>query len=214
MPFWICDDDRVTTAAPVEFRARVGRGLTVVIAVLGVAAVVSTAVDDPEVALRYGPAMLVPAAVAWLLFARPAVIVSDAGVELRNVLRTIELPWPSIERVDTKYALTLHSAYGVYAAWAAPAPGRAQTLRSGPQDLAHLPPSSYIGGGVRPGDLVTSASGQAAAYIRQRWQELHDAGHLDDPRLEHARPVVRWHVLPAVAVLALVATAVVAARSL
>lgn len=214
MPFWICDDDRVTTAAPVEFRARVGRGLTAAIALLGVVALVSTAVEDPAAALRYGPALLVPAAAVWLLLARPAVIVSDAGVELRNVLRTIDLPWPSIERVDTKYALTLHTAYGVYAAWAAPAPSRAQTLHSGPQDLAHLPESSYIGGGVRPGDLVTSASGQAAAYIRRRWQELHDAGHLNDPRLEHARPVVHWHVLPAVAVLVLLAAAVVAARSL
>ena len=88
-----------------EFRARVGRGLTAAIAVLGVIALVATAVEDPAAALRYGPALLVPAAVAWVLFARPAVIVSDAGVELRNVLRTIDLPWPSIERVDTKYAL-------------------------------------------------------------------------------------------------------------
>lgn len=198
----------MTTRPPVEFRARFGLGLTVAVAVLCGAAMVATLLEDPAAALRYAAPLALPAVVVWALFGRPAVVVSDAGVELRNVLRTIELPWPSIERVDTKYALTLHTAYGTYAAWAAPAPSRIQTVNATPSDLAHLPESSYIGGGVRPGDLLTSASGQAAAYIRLRWEELRDEGYLDAPRLERDRPVVRWHVVPALAVAALAAVAV------
>ncbi|WP_217617392.1 PH domain-containing protein, partial [Cellulomonas sp. GbtcB1] len=62
----------------------------------------------------------------WAAYWRPAVLVSPAGDELRNVTRTIELPWPTIQRVDTRYAHTLHTAYGDYAAWAAPAPSRAR----------------------------------------------------------------------------------------
>lgn len=195
-----------------EFRPRLGRALTVAVAVLAVAGVVLTAVDDPAAALRYAPVFALAAVLVWAVFGRPTVLVSDGGVELRNVLRTIELPWPAIERIDTKYALTLYTAYGVYAAWAAPAPSRVQALTATREDTRHLPESSYIGGGIRPGDLAGTASGDAAAYIRRRWQELHDAGHLDTPRLERDAPRVRWHVLPILGVAVLTAVAVVALR--
>jgi hypothetical protein len=33
-----------------------------------------------------------------------------------------------------------------------------------------------------------------AAAVRDRWSELRAAGHLDDPRLEHDRAQVRWHL--------------------
>lgn len=204
----------MTTSPPVEFRARFGRGLSVGVAVLCAAAFVLTLVEDPRAALRYAALLALPALAVWVVYGRPAVVVSDAGVEVRNVLRTVELPWTAIERVDTKYALTLHTAYGTYAAWAAPAPSRVQTLASSPEDTRHLPASTYIGGGVRPGDLLSSSSGQAAAYIRRRWDELHEAGHLDAARLERARPVVRWHVGSVAAVLLLAAAAVASLRLL
>lgn len=203
----------MTADTTVEFRARFGQALALAVAALSAVGLVLTLVEDPAAALHYGPVLVLVPVVVWALLGRPAVVVSDAGVEVRNVLRTIELPWPSIERVDTKYALTLYTAYGVYSAWAAPAPSRAQTMSAGPDDVRHLPESSYIGGGLRPGDLPTSASGQAAAYIRRRWDDLREAGYLDDPRLERDRPRVRWHVGPAAAVLVLAAVAVVALRT-
>ena len=43
----------------------------------------------------------------WAVFWRPVVAVDDGGVRLVNVLRTIDLPWPSILAIDTKWALTL-----------------------------------------------------------------------------------------------------------
>jgi hypothetical protein len=192
----------------VEFRPRSGRVLTVGAAVLAAAGAVTTLVQEPGVGVRYLPAFVLGVVLVWALFDRPAVLVSDGGVEVRNVLRTIELPWPSIERIDTKYALTLYTAYGVYAAWAAPAPSRSSTLRATPQDTRHLPETSYIGGGIRPGDLAGTPSGDAAAYIRRRWEQLHDAGHLDAPRLERDRPRVHWHLVPAAGVAALAALAV------
>lgn len=194
------------------FRPRFGRGLTIAIAVLALVGLVLAALEAPATALRYGPTFALVVVTVWAFLGRPAVVVSDAGVELRNVLRTIELPWPSIERIDTKYALTLYTAYGVYAAWAAPAPSRVQVLNAAPDDTRHLPESSYIGGGIRPGDLAGTASGDAAAHIRRRWEELRDAGYLDAPRLERDRPRVQWHVLPALGVAALAAIAVAALR--
>lgn len=209
----VWDDLGMTAETTVEFRARFGRALALAVAAVSGIGLVLTLVEDPASALRYGPVLVLFPVVVWVLLGRPAVVVSDAGVELRNVLRTIELPWPSIERIDTKYALTLYTAYGVYSAWAAPAPSRSQAMSATPGDVRHLPESSYVGGGVRPGDLPTSASGQAAAYIRTRWEALRDAGYLDDPRLERDRPRVRWHVVPAVGVALLTALAVVALRT-
>lgn len=196
----------MTSAPPVEFRTRSGRALSVLVAAVCAVALVSALVDDPGTAVRFAPALVLPAVVVWALFGRPAVVVSDDGVELRNVLRTIRLPWGAVRRVDTKYALTIETPAGSYSAWAAPAPSRVQTMGSSPEDLRHLPESSYIGGAVRPGDLLSSASGQAAAYIRRRWQELADAGELEPARAADVQ--VRWHGVQAAVVVVLAALAV------
>lgn len=195
----------------VVFRPGFGRVLAVVVWVLCAVAVVSGLVEGPG-NWRWFPVVAFVAALVWAAYWRPAVVVTPAGVELRNVLRTVELPWPSIELVDVHYALTLETAWGTYSAWAAPAPSRARARTSGPSDMAHLPESTYGSGRtVRPGDLLSSDSGQAAALVRRRWEEARDAGLLTDARVERDRPVVRWHT--GVIVL-LVALAVVSALAL
>ncbi|HEY0186542.1 MAG TPA: PH domain-containing protein [Cellulomonas sp.] len=184
----------MVSADVVEYRPAFGRVLAVVMAVLGLGGLVAGLIADAAVTLPYTAPVLLVVVAIWAAYWRPAVVVSPAGVELRNVTRTIELPWPTIQRVDTRYALTLHTAYGQYASWAAPAPGRTRVLASRAQDTQHLPESSYgPGGTVRPGDLASSGSGQAAILVRTRWEELRDAGLLDDARLERDRPRVRWH---------------------
>ena len=181
----------------VEFRPGFGRGMTWVTGALCAVALGATAWGAPHEGLRVAPVLAFVSTAVWALFGRPAVVVTPAGVEVRNVLRTIDLPWPSIQRIDTKYALTLFTTYGSYAAWAAPAPSRARTLQAGPDEVARTSEARAVG--VRPGDLANSASGQAAAYIRRRWDELREAGVLDRPRLERDRPRVQWHVATIVA---------------
>lgn len=196
----------MVSADVVEYRPAFGRVLAVVVATACGVGLVTALVTDPGALLPSLAPMLLAVVAVWAAYWRPAVIVSPAGVELRNVTRTIELPWPSIKRVDTRFALTLHTAYGDYAAWAAPAPSRARVAMSGPDDVAHLPSSSAgPGGTVRPGDLTSAASGQAALLVRTRWEELRDAGLLADPRLEHSRPRVRWHVGTLAAIVVLIA---------
>jgi hypothetical protein len=46
---------------------------------------------------------------------------------------------------------------------------------------------------MRPGDLPETPSGAAATKVRQRWEALRQAGHLDDPKLERAAAAVTWH---------------------
>ncbi|GAB2456852.1 PH domain-containing protein [Xylanimonas ulmi] len=193
----------------VEYRPGFGRVLAVATGVVGAAAVIAGLVSDAAATAPFVAPVALVVLWVWAAYWRPAVVVSPAGVELRNVTRTVELPWPTIERVETKFALTLHTAYGDYAAWAAPAPGRARVTTAGKDAVANLPSSTYDGGTIRAGDLATTASGQAAMIVRARWEELRDAGVLDDPRVERTTPRVRWHVATLAAMALLLAASVV-----
>jgi hypothetical protein len=144
--------------------------------------------------LRAAPWLALVVGVCWAVLWRPQVEVDDAGVRLVNVFRTVSLPWPSIQAIDTKWALTLVTAYGIYTAWAAPAPGAAATMRTHRSETKGLPDSTYGPEGIRPGDLPSSASGETALLIRERWEKLRDAGYLDDPQLEQSEPPVTLHM--------------------
>ncbi|WP_041582986.1 PH domain-containing protein [Xylanimonas cellulosilytica] len=200
----------MVSAEVVEYRPRFGRGLAVAVAGLGVVGLVSGLATDWRATLPFLAPVAFVVLWMWAAYWHPAVIVTPAGVELRNVTRTIELPWPTIERVETRYALTLHTAYGDYAAWAAPAPGRSQSITAGKDAARNLPESTYRAGTVGSGDLLVGASGQAAAIVRARWEQLRVAGALDDPRLERGRPRVRWHVATLAAMGVLLAASVLA----
>jgi hypothetical protein len=177
------------------FRSVWGRVLCVVLGVACVGSLAALLVSDGVTALwQVAPPLALVVGACWAIFWRPAVVVHDGGVRIVNVFRTVELPWPSIERVDTKYALTLYTAYGRFTAWAAPAPGAHEAVRSTRSDAHHLPDSAWTNEGSRPGDLPSTASGSAASLIRRRWETLRKAGHLENPRLERARPPIRWHL--------------------
>ncbi|GAA4629135.1 MULTISPECIES: PH domain-containing protein [Cellulomonas] len=197
-------------AEVVVVRPGFGRALAVVVVVLCTAGAVSGLVADVAATLPWLPVLALAGLGAWAAYWRPAVVVTPAGVELVNVTRTVEVPWTAVEAVETRYALALQTPYGTYAAWAAPAPSAVRTGRARPEDYAHLPSSTYgTGGGVRAGDLAGTDSGAAALVVRRRWEQLVEAGVLDDPRLERPTPVVRWHVGTLVAAGVLLALAVV-----
>ncbi|MDC7119979.1 PH domain-containing protein [Cellulomonas fimi] len=198
----------------VEFRPGFGRWVAGGVVVLCLVGAVTGLVDDASTTLPYLPLLALVAVGAWAAYWRPAVIVTPAGVEIRNVLRTVEIPWPAVQEIGTQYALTLRTVYGQYSAWAAPAPSAVRTGRTQAGADKNLPSSTYgPGGGVRPGDLAGTDSGDAAAIVRQRWEEARDAGLLDDPRFERERPRVRWHT-GTIAALAILLVASVLALAL
>jgi hypothetical protein len=175
-----------------EFRPTFGRGLTVVATVLGAATLVyiavTSGVDD---ALLTVPWVLLFATCCWAIFWNPRVVVSDGGVRLVNVTRTIDVPWPSISDVETRYALTLVTAYGRYAAWAAPAPSAGGALRTAMRSRPHADDGEVEA--VTMGEVPGTASGDAAMIVRRRWDRLRADGFLDDARLEFDAPPIRWH---------------------
>jgi hypothetical protein len=177
-----------------EFRPLFGRVLTVSIVALCAASAVVLTVREPADGLRAAPWLALTAGACWALYWRPRITVDDGGVHLVNPLRTIDVPWPAIQGVETRFALSLATSYGSFTGWAAPAPGLRKTLTTGREEAAHLPASTAAADGViRPGDLPSSASGTAALLIRRRWEELRAQGHLDDPRLERDDAPVTWH---------------------
>ena len=142
--------------------------------------------------VRYVTLIAFAAYAVWILFWSPSVTIAPSGVTVRNLLRSYDISWPAIQRVDTKFALTLYTATRKIVAWSAPQPSRFAAIRTSRAEIRHLPESSYAGGGIRPGDLPASASGLAALYVRRYWEQLRDAGHLDSGIIEGEGVTERW----------------------
>ena len=111
---------------------------------------------------------------AWLLFWQPHIEVSEQSVIIVNLVRTHQIPWGQIVRIDTRWALEIFTEKRKYTAWSAPAPGRHTSMLASKDQGEHLPKSSYVAGTVRPGDLVNTDSGSAAARIRAIWEQKKD----------------------------------------
>lgn len=194
-------------AVPDVFRPLVGRILTVAVAVGGVLVLVLVAttggVADAVLTL---PWVALFAVACWAVYWRPRVEVSDGGIRLVNVTRTIDVPWPAVTDVETRYALTLVTCDGRFRAWAAPAPGAGAALRAASRSRRQL---GGDGQAVTPGEVPGTPSADAATVVRRRWARLRDAGHLDEPRLEFDAVPVRWHTEVAVAVVLLAALSAV-----
>jgi len=184
----------VQTPERAEFRPTFGKVLTVCIGVICAASLIWVVAGEGAVALiEVGPWLGLVAGGCWATFWNPRVVVDDSGVQFVNVLRTIHVPWPAIHAVDTKFALTLITAYGRFTGWAAPAPGAHAAVRATKGNVRMIPDSAWTAGGIRPGDLPSTPSGNAALLIRRRWETLREAGHLESPMLEHDRVPIRWH---------------------
>jgi hypothetical protein len=175
------------------YRSTFGRVMTVVAG--GVAAAVVAwmlAVGASDDALATAPWLALFVLAVWAAFWRPCVEVSDGGVRLVNVSRTIDLPWPAVQSVTTRWALTLGTEYGTFTSWAAPAPSARSTVLTVRSFEKHATPKGATEG-PRASELLTTDSGAAAELVKRRWERLVESGHLADARLERDRPVVRWH---------------------
>lgn len=196
------------------FRPRFGQIMSLVIIALCVVALVSSMVHDGFSALwTVGPWMALVALVMWAAYWNPRVVVDDAGVHLVNILRTVTVPWPAIKDLETKWSLTLVTAYGKFTAWAAPAPGGMASARAANRRARlGVDQASYGDDATHLSATQSSPSGFAAGVIRERWERLREDGHLDEPRLEFDRPPIRWHweMIAGVVVLAALAATMTA----
>jgi len=179
-------------------------------------------------ALGFTPLAVVVVYLCWLLFWYPSVTVEPSGVRVRNPLRTFQVSWPAIVRIDTRYALTLFTrTTKKIVAWSAPSPSRYAGINTVRPDLSGLNPNlgrtsdgveAQREGLTRPavdsvklGDIPRSESGLAALHVRRAWTALRDAGYLDSGVLEGTGVVMRWNAVPLGAAGILIVLAVLAA---
>lgn len=168
-----------------------GRVLAGIVMAICAAAAVSIATDTWDAVWHAWPWLLLVGGGAWSLYWNPRVVVSPGGVRVVNVFRTFDVTWPTIDSIDTRWALELCTSSGNIRAWAAPAPGPSFMRRLTKSDSRV--PGRRRDEMVRPGDSPLSDSGAAALIVRQRWERLRDAGHLDNPLVEHPYPNITWH---------------------
>lgn len=186
-----------------HLKAPTGPLMAGTVMVLTAAAAVLVVIDEgPGMILSVWPWLGLVAGLAWAVYWRPEVAVSDGGVRLVNVWRTIDVPWPALRAIETKWALTLETVWGTYRAWAAPAPGRGalrqqwRNQRDPARAIDRRVPGLPAGHYGRPSDMVHTDSGAAAQVVNERWKRLREAGHLDGELagvVEQGRPPVRWH---------------------
>ena len=160
--------------------------------------------------LRYVPVILFMGYLVWLVLWSPSVTIAPSGVTVRNLVRSFTVSWPAIQRIDTRFALTLFTHELKITAWSAPAPGRFAAYRAARGELSKLPESTYAAGAIRPGDIPSSDSGLAALYVRRYWEQLRDAGYLESGAVDGTGVVTTWLRRETIALIALAVAAVVA----
>lgn len=187
--------------APTVFRPAFGRVLSVVTVVICAAGMVGFIVGgDGGGLIRYGWGLLLIAFAAVCAFWLPSLGITEREITVRNVFSTIHVPWAAVQRVDTKWALTLYTEGQRVTSWASPAPSRYSSQVSNTSD-ARLA-SKASGSNIRPGDLLNTDSGAAAWLIRRQWEELREDGVIDSGAdTATVRRDIHWITIGALAAL-------------
>lgn len=151
---------------PVVFRPRAGQILAwTTIALCGVALVLVAVTDGVAGLAVWAWPILFVAWLAWLLYVRPYVSVTEGFVEIGNPFRTHRVPWGDVARVDSRYALTIETTAGRgIRAWAAPAPSARQAMSTRREEVSRTPGE---GDTRRPADAEGTLSGDAVGLVRR-----------------------------------------------
>ncbi|WIB78391.1 PH domain-containing protein [Curtobacterium sp. MCPF17_002] len=190
------------------FVSKFNRGLAIALWLIVALLFVTTVLNDATWQDR--ALALVPTAfgvlLGWVALWRPRLSVDDDGMEVVNVFHTVRVPWAALVHVDTRFALTLITPNRRVSVWAAPAPGRAGVALARRENQRHgrVVPEAEDGN-RRAGDLLSTASGDAAYLIRQRWHELRERDAIELGTADSVRVPVTLHWL---SIVLLAATAV------
>ena len=101
------------------FRQRSPLGLAAACGVTGLVLLVSMAwqwAECPEPLFATWVVFIL--AVVWSLFVRPAVLLDEDGVTIRNVVRDIHIPWVRVTDVECRWNLKVFVGDRAYTAWA------------------------------------------------------------------------------------------------
>jgi Bacterial PH domain len=108
-----------TSTTELVFRQRSPLGTAAVGVVTGLLLLVSLArswADNPQP--LFASWVLFELALMWSLFIRPAVVLDDHGVTLRNVVRDVFIPWVQVTDAEYRWNLKVFAGDLGYTAWA------------------------------------------------------------------------------------------------
>lgn len=108
----------MTSTRQHTFRQRSPLGLAAVCGITGLVLLVSMAwqwAEHPQP--LFAAWVLFILAVVWLLFVRPAVLLDESGVTVRNVVRDVHIPWACLTDVDFRWNLKVFVGDRAYTAW-------------------------------------------------------------------------------------------------
>lgn len=151
-------------------------------------------------------ALLIVGALSVVVYAlgwRPAVIADAAGIDVRNPLRTIHLPWNTITDIDATDALRLHAGSVLYRSWAV---GRGGAIASALRGSGRKPTAPGIESTALAELARQSPADYAAATLNDMWRQTRG----------RTRGSVRitWAWPEAIVLVAFVVAAIVAASTL
>ena len=157
--------------------SRFNRTMAIVLCAAAAGAVaIAIWTGDPTLLWVY-PGAALTAVFCWTALWRPCVEVSDAGVRVQNVTHRVDIPWEALVHIDTRRALTLHTAHDRFTAWSAPAPGFMSAMMASRREANRETRAS--GGAAGHGDLIGTDSGNAALIIRENWRTRLDSGQIE-----------------------------------
>jgi len=193
-----CDDGGMPAPSTTRdvFVSKFNRGLAIALWLIVALLFVTTVLNDrtwEDRALALVPTAF-GALLGWVALWRPRLVVEDDGIEVVNVFHTVRVPWAALVHVDTRFALTLVTPNRRVSVWAAPAPGRAGVALARRQNQRHgrVVPDAEDGN-RRAGDLLTTASGDAAYLIRQRWDDLREREAIELGTADSVRVPITLH---------------------
>lgn len=177
---------RMSTTQQV-FRQRMTLGLAGVSGVTGILLLLSLArnwADNPQP--LFAGWVLFGLALVWMLFVRPAVVLGDDGVTIRNVVRDIYIPWEQVTRVESRWNLKVFVEDRGYTAWAIGSQAERPRMRSG-------------GRFTQPGRVNRHAGGadDHASQLTSKVTARMVAWSIDKARQEYAEALARGAIAPA-----------------
>lgn len=101
------------------FRQRSPLVLAAVCGVTGLVLLVSLAwewAENPQP--LFASWVLFGLALVWSFFVRPAVLLDDAGVTIRNVIRDVYIPWAQVTDVECRWSLKVLVGDRAFTSWA------------------------------------------------------------------------------------------------
>ncbi|SEE97229.1 PH domain-containing protein [Ruania alba] len=193
------------------FRSPMARPLVVIVAAVCLVALgYFIWIGGPAELWRSGPTAALVIVVMWALFWVPGAEVSDGGITVVNVLRTVHVPWPEFTEAEARWSLQVRAGDVTVSSWGVPASSGTGT-RLASRGRARRASAEERAATETPRRLTGRGNAEAAALaIGERRSALADAGHLTGARRGTLPVTTTWH---RPVIVALIAASVLTAAS-